>query len=113
MKTEDGVEIKENHLIFGLIMVILAACFTILSGIKPNGDSSNFPGRTHRFADFITTQLERVFPHQYNILKVAQFWIDKFSAWLKDILPSKTKRDEYKRREGDSVTKQNITNGGK
>jgi hypothetical protein len=113
MKTEDGVEIKENHLIFGLIMVILAACFTILSGVKPNGDSANFPGRTYRFADFIVIQLERIFPRQYTFIKTAQFWLDKFSAWLKDILPSQTKQDEYKRREGDRATKQNITSNGK
>ena len=103
MNTENNghPQIKDTHLIFGLLMVILAACFTLLSGIKSRGDSSNFAGQAYRFASFITIQLQRVFPQQYRFLKNAEHWLTQFLSWLKVVVPSQTKQDQYNRRATD------------
>lgn len=101
MNTENDPQIKNDYLIFGLIMVILAACFTLLTGIKPKGDSSDFPGKAYAFSRFITGQLKRVFPQHYGLLKKGQYWIGKFSAWLGIVLPNQTDQDSYNRRQSD------------
>jgi hypothetical protein len=78
-------------------MIILAACFTLLSGIIPKGDSSTFSGQSYRFASYITIQLQRVFPQHYRFLKNAEFWLTKFLEWLKAVVPSQAGEDRRQR----------------
>lgn len=90
-------QIKSDHLIFGILMVILAACFTLLSAIKPKGDSSTFSGQAYRFASYIVIQLQRVFPQPYRLLKNAEYWLTKFLEWLKHVVPSQANEDRRQR----------------
>ncbi len=111
MKTEP--EVKNNHLIFGILMVIVAAAFTLLSAIVPVGDSSNFPGRAYRFAQFIMIQLQRIFPNQYGFVKQAQYWLKKLSEFLDTVVVSQSQQDYQRRATDKRNTEQELARNGK
>jgi len=106
----EGTTVKVRYLTFGILMAIIALVFTLLEGIKVEGDSSNFFGRIVRLSEYFTINLERVFPNQYKFIKAAELWLERLLNFIRRI-PTGAKQDQYRRRAEDKRTREMMNNG--
>jgi hypothetical protein len=89
----EKTKVKTGNLIFGILMIILASAFTLIVSITPAGDSANLAGRAYRFAEYIISMLERIFPAQYEFAKKAEVFLEHFLYLIRKVTKSENSRE--------------------